>query len=95
MAGTPWHPKGRQLAVDEIIAHLYYAMETNDLEATEFYASLIHHHEIIRWLDTENDLRKYLISLGYFKPLVNKYKKYRDGEKKQGRIHREFNPKIF
>lgn len=90
-------PRGRQLVIDEIIAHLQFAMETDDLEYTEYLCSLIHHHEIIRHLDELHPLRVYLMSLGHFKPKTVTYQKKerKEGEKfKRMRVNRSFNPQI-
>jgi uncharacterized protein YdiU (UPF0061 family) len=94
----PRPARGRLLAVHEILAHMYHAMETEDHEYTEFLASLITYNEIMRHVPIQDPLRAYLVSQGFFRPIETNYQKIerRAGEKyKRRKVNRSFNPKVF
>jgi hypothetical protein len=95
---SPRPARGRQLVIDEIIAHMYHAMETQDHEYTEFLASLITYNEIIHHVPIDDPLRAYLASQGFFRPVETKNQilERREGEKyKLKKVNRSFNPKVF
>ena len=97
MSSNPWHPTGRQLAIDEIIAHLQFAKETDDLDYLAYLTSLIHYNEISKHLLPNDPLRVFLVSLGYFKPRMTKNEmiQARTEKQKRNKINRKFNPRIF